>query len=84
MYPERNPYLSDDIIHPNEDGRKLLGTQVADAIKECGIYKNKVNKDKYRQEINREEKTIQLRCKGDFYYEFYVSSLSIRRSECSK
>lgn len=59
MYPERNLYLSDDMIHPNSEGIKMLGTQVADAIKECGIYKNKINKDKYRQEINREEKTIQ-------------------------
>lgn len=59
MYPERNLYLSDDMIHPNEEGIKILGTQVADAIKECGIYINKINKVKSRQETKREEKTIQ-------------------------
>lgn len=57
MYPESNLYLSDDMNHPNENGKKLLGTQVANAIKACGKYKN--NKIKDRQEINRAEKTIQ-------------------------
>ena len=36
MYPERDRYLSDDMIHPNADGVKLLGKMVADAIRKCG------------------------------------------------
>ncbi len=40
MYPEREAYLSDDMIHPNEAGVCLLGTAVADAIRACGVVKN--------------------------------------------
>ena len=41
MYPEKEKYLSEDLIHPNEDGVKLLATAVADQIKNCGEVKNK-------------------------------------------
>ena len=36
MYPQKEKYLLDDMIHPNEDGVKLLGTAVANCIKQCG------------------------------------------------
>ena len=33
MYSEKEKYLSDDMIHPNEHGVKLLGKAVADKIR---------------------------------------------------
>jgi len=33
MYPHKEMYLKDDMIHPNEDGVKVLGTAVANCIK---------------------------------------------------
>ena len=41
LYAEKDRYLSEDMIHPNEDGIKLLGYAVANAIKACGAAKNK-------------------------------------------
>ena len=41
MYPEKEKYLSDDMIHPNEAGVHLLGKAVADSIRACGKVKNK-------------------------------------------
>lgn len=40
MYPQREKYLSEDMVHPNEAGVKLLGSAVSDVIKNCGIVKN--------------------------------------------
>ena len=40
MYPKRDEYLSEDMIHPNEEGVRLLGGLVAKAIKDVGVYKN--------------------------------------------
>ena len=34
LYPEKEKYLSDDLIHPNADGVKLLGTAVARCIRD--------------------------------------------------
>ena len=33
--PNKEKYLSEDMIHPNYDGVKLLGTAVAECIKNC-------------------------------------------------
>ena len=41
MYAKKERYLSDDMIHPNEDGVKLLGYAVANAIKKCETTENK-------------------------------------------
>ena len=38
IFPSRDAYLSGDMIHPNEDGVKVLGTAVANCIKECCIF----------------------------------------------
>ena len=58
MFPNRQNLLSDDMIHPNEAGIKLLGTAVANAIRNCGA----TAREKEAQEKEtavRNEKTIQ-------------------------
>lgn len=40
MYPDKERYLSEDMIHPNEEGVRLLGKAVADSIRSCGKVKN--------------------------------------------
>lgn len=35
IYEKREEYLSEDMIHPNEKGVKVLGIAVADSIKKC-------------------------------------------------
>ncbi len=45
MYPQKEKYLSEDMIHPNDDGVVLLGKAVADSIRACGIVKNPLQKD---------------------------------------
>ena len=35
IYPQKEKYLSDDMIHPNADGVKLLGTAVANCIRKA-------------------------------------------------
>ncbi len=58
IYPQKEKYLSEDMIHPNEDGVKLLATAVANAIKACGEVKN--TKTEENKKIERpEEKVIQ-------------------------
>ena len=57
MYDEKEKYLCEDMIHPNEAGIKLLGGAVAKAISGCGVYNNTVHRKIY--DIDREEKTIQ-------------------------
>ena len=37
LYPNREKYISNDMIHPNEDGINLLGKLVAKVIKEQNI-----------------------------------------------
>ena len=41
IYPEKERYLSEDMIHPNEEGVKILGEAVAFAIRKCEAFKNK-------------------------------------------
>jgi lysophospholipase L1-like esterase len=41
MYKDRDKFLSEDMIHPNEAGVKLLGRAVACAIKECPVSEKK-------------------------------------------
>lgn len=56
--PEKERYISEDMIHPNEEGVKLLGKAVADAIKALGKVKNpKVGGA--TQNLRPTEKTIQ-------------------------
>ena len=58
MYENRESLLKEDMIHPNEDGVKLLGTAVANAIRNCGARTN--NPDNIQKEQTaRNEKTIQ-------------------------
>ncbi len=62
MYENRHELLSEDKIHPNERGVKLLGKAVADKIKSLGNYKNPLSenvKEQKTQYIIHEEKTIQ-------------------------
>jgi len=59
MYPEKEKYLSEDMIHPNEDGVKLLGTAVADAIKKCGVCENKKALHGTSKEVMKDQKTMQ-------------------------
>lgn len=59
IYKEKEKYLSDDMIHPNELGVKLLGETVASKIKECGYFKNNmVDKNNITSKTHN-EKTIQ-------------------------
>lgn len=58
MYKDRDKFLSEDMIHPNEAGVKLLGRAVACAIKECPVSEKKHFEAKTRK-IEMCEKTIQ-------------------------
>jgi hypothetical protein len=59
MYPEREKYLSEDMIHPNDEGVKLLGSAVADAIRKCGVCENKKALQETSKEVIKEQKTMQ-------------------------
>lgn len=59
IYSKKEKYLSEDMIHPNEEGVKLLGATVANCIKACGIYINNQCTAYSFQNINKDEKTIQ-------------------------
>lgn len=59
MYPKRKTLLRDDMIHPNEEGAKLLGGLVANAIKSCGDYKNRNTATRVLVKDKQDEKTIQ-------------------------
>lgn len=59
MYPQKEKYLSDDMIHPNDEGVKFLGELVATAIKKCGIYENKNDIVLNIEKIIKDEKIIQ-------------------------
>ncbi len=58
MYNEKEKYLSEDMIHPNADGIALLGTAVANAIKNCPVAKGE-HAEKAVSKIQLTEKTIQ-------------------------
>ena len=59
MYSNKEKYLSNDMIHPNEEGVVLLGTAVANCIRKFGVYENKKCVTKNMKKTNKEEKTIQ-------------------------
>lgn len=59
MYPQKEELLCDDMIHPNPDGITFLGSLVANAIRNCGTYKNEKSVSENHQIINKEEKTFQ-------------------------
>ena len=60
MYPGRDRYISNDLIHPNEEGVDLLSSKVCDAIRSIGNYSNPNVKEKTNVlSEKREEKTIQ-------------------------
>ena len=58
MYPERDKYLSEDLIHPNALGVEMLAEHVAEAIRAVGEYHNEKARDTVLEE-KQEEKTIQ-------------------------
>lgn len=58
MYKEKEKYLGEDMIHPNEEGVKLLGSAVSNAILNCHVTKNNHSEDRVQQ-IEFNEKTIQ-------------------------
>ena len=58
-YSERDEYLSEDMIHPNESGVKTLAAMVADAIKGVGRHQNEKIAGNLNTAITKEEKTIQ-------------------------
>ncbi len=58
MYDNKEKYLSEDMIHPNGEGVKLLGNAVAQAILKCPV-SEKVNPEEKVREIQFCEKTIQ-------------------------
>lgn len=57
MYDDKEKYLSEDMIHPNEEGIKLLGNAVAQAILKCPV--SQVSHCEKVHEIEFSEKTIQ-------------------------
>ena len=58
MYEEKEKYLMEDMIHPNEEGVNLLGTAVANAILKCDVSEKHHLVDSI-QTIDFNEKTIQ-------------------------
>ena len=59
IYSEKEKYLSDDMIHPNNEGAEVLGKAVADAIMSLGNVENPNKNIKAAQTIKTTEKTIQ-------------------------
>ena len=58
MYEKKEEYLCDDMIHPNDDGVKLLGKAVADMIKSVGEFENRVADSKV-EAVSKEEYLLQ-------------------------
>ena len=58
MYPEKERYLSEDMIHPNEDGVQLLAKAVANAVRACGHVTNDTKQNQNRTAA-QSEKTVQ-------------------------
>lgn len=59
MHPEKEKYLSEDMIHPNDEGVKFLAKLVATAIKRCGNYSNENSTNSIKEKFIKDEKTIQ-------------------------
>ncbi len=59
MYQDREKFISEDLIHPNPDGVKLLGKAVADVIKSCEGYRNPLKNEKAPENIKTEAKNLQ-------------------------
>ena len=58
MFNDKEKYLCDDMIHPNDAGIKLLGNAVAQAIKKCPASENKHFKTTIKKNVVS-EKTLQ-------------------------
>lgn len=58
LYNEKETYLQDDMIHPNEEGVKLLANAVAQVIKAVPASEVR-HSEQVVQQMNFEEKTIQ-------------------------
>lgn len=58
MYNKKDRYLSDDMIHPNEEGVRILGNAVAEAIRKCPI-SERAHSEENGHEQEFFEKTIQ-------------------------
>ena len=59
MYSQREAYLSEDMIHPNADGMRLLGGLVANAILSCGACENQNHVPHNNLKMKKNEKIIQ-------------------------
>ena len=60
MYAEKEKYLGEDKIHPNEEGCKLLAKAVAAKIRNVGDYKNSLTREiDHAEFIKTEQKTLQ-------------------------
>lgn len=57
IYPDREKYISDDMIHPNEDGINVLGERVANVIKQQKITGKNVGIES--RKLVLDEKTVQ-------------------------
>ena len=59
MYANREKYLRDDMIHPKEEGVKLLGNAVAGAILKCRVSGTHCTEEREKRDVELCEKTIQ-------------------------
>ena len=59
MYTDKEKYLSDDMIHPNDEGVQLLGNAVAEIIKSQILGEKKVKEDSKNNYLPIDEKIIQ-------------------------
>ena len=59
IYPRKEKYLSEDMIHPNEDGVRFIGGEVANAIRKCGASENKNSTQKSFERTAENQKTMQ-------------------------
>lgn len=57
IWPNKEQYLLDDKIHPNEKGVQLLAEAVSQAIRNCGAKKNTIEKQRPLSE-NADVKTM--------------------------
>lgn len=58
MYPEKEKYITSDMVHPNEEGVELLATAVTNAIKGLGKVEN-TTESNFKKIERPDEKTIQ-------------------------
>lgn len=59
IYPKMEKYLSDDMVHPNDEGVEILSNAVCDKIKGIGNYKNQKSGTEEVKSEKIPEKTIQ-------------------------